>query len=106
MVERTLGERREPADRHAQLQTGKRLRGVHVADASEPHHRAIALKPDRRKRQHVDGSTASDEQLCAGPKAQVGKIGLDVDDHLATIAVRPGNAPDDGHRVPIHHPNP
>src|SRR5438876_1824800 len=101
-VKRLGRQRRKPIDRNSQLGAGKRLRLGHRRHAVDPHDRPFLLKADRRQAQPLDPAGSLDEQLGAGLETGLGKIGVEIDDHLPSNAVRTRDASDQGHLVPVH----
>ena len=95
------GSARQPIDRHAQLVSRQRRGVVHRLDARNPDDRTLPVKPDARQRQRLNRPAALDEQLGAGLKPLLGKIGVEIHDDLAANAVRPGNPSDRGHLIPL-----
>ena len=108
MVERARGQRGQRRRRHFQLGARQRLGVVHRLDALERDDRPALMKPDlanppRRR-------FGAHEQNRSGPESILGEVGVEVDDYLPAIAVRPGDTADEeeiatiGAALVIRHP--
>src|SRR5262249_23302498 len=95
MTIRALRKRAYRRLRHMEVGTGKRLGRVHGVDSLEPHDRTAAMKPHLPNRPALKPSFRRSEKH-DDPRLEslVGEVGLRIDDHLATIAVRPSDSPD------------
>jgi len=82
--------------------SGQRLGIVHRLDAAQSHNRPLAMKPHAADRQRLDASLPLDEQLGARLKPLLREVGLEIQNHLASKPVRPGDAAHERHVIPGH----
>ena len=87
---------------HAQLEAGQRSCVIDRLDSIESDDRPALLKTDRRQRQAFDAFSPLDEQLGTRIEPLLGKVRLEIDDHLATKSVWAGNLADNRHLIPRH----
>ena len=104
-VERVLRQRLDIGSRHPQFRAGEPLRVVHRLDAFERDDRTPLLKPHFADTPGRGRLLRTDEQQLPRPEAPLREVGLEIDDHLPAVSVRPGHATDEEKFV-SHSPTP